>query len=242
MRAVSEIIDNLPKNQIIKGLEDLIKEKEITPEIAHVILIQHPLSEQEVRGIGQHIRDFFFDCHALGFPWYELNYRVEKGIGGMFAATTDMYNRTIDLPSSSGLQLPLTLAHELVHSYQMEHGVVYSPLRAMREEKVKGNNIRVFSPVQCLVEGWATFVSKIYARARDKGIGRNIYEKALEEKNSWSGFLGALGNAEAKGQYDGCELFEMIYERHGFDFARKCAVDLIADSVLGDVACGFSKK
>lgn len=229
---LNEILKELEKGDKLLRIENMIQEGKINERLAEGLLLQSPLSEKEVIEIVNDIKKEFYQRHGLEFPDYKIEYVDSKNLDTI-AGTTDIFTKTITLPNNQGLIIPVTLAHELAHSYQMENSVLYQKFKELNEDKNYKEMIYVGNRTSCLTEGWATFVSKIYAEIRDERIGKNVYLNLLKEKNNFVTFVYLLSNDPKYYGYDeGCRLFEKIYEKNGFNITCKLAQALISDDVL----------
>ncbi len=248
-----EIISQLPENGRLSKLEELILQDKITVPVACVLLHQYPPSGQEVMSVAADVKAALKESYGLEIPDYELIYQKERTDDWQIAATIDWLEKKIYIPPDLDISLPITLAHELGHAYHAENSAIFRLLKSLNPKKKMFVNAKSSDEEKqfidfacgsfCIREGWANFVAKLYARARDERLGRKIYETLLDEKNDFIEFMFVLsGNPEYGGHAEGCFLFEKIHKEHGFDAAVEMAKTLISDGALRAFHKGFTKK
>lgn len=235
MHKFAELMDtSLWPSGRLAYVERLIREGNLGPNQADLLIRNNHILQQEIAEIADDVKRELQQEYGLAIPDYciqwvpYLNPRDHNvGIGA-----ADWRDRTLTFPTQGVIQLPIIIAHEHAHAYHMEHSEIFRSLKAAYNPGDTAHYEQIRQQARYIIEGWATFVSGLYARLRDARIGCCMYEQHYKEINGFMHVLDAMNNTNSSQYYRGAEIFEKIYARDGFDAAKTAANTLVTDKRL----------
>ncbi|MBP7708480.1 hypothetical protein KA107_02250 [Candidatus Pacearchaeota archaeon] len=231
----NEIIAKTPRFGRLAYLENLVKTGEIGADFMETALRINPIFPSETRQHFNSIREEMMSLFNVEIPIYSLKFKKTLGTFEKASGETDC-NGTIWLPYKAGQILPISISHEYGHAYHAENSILYKVLRGLEEKKDMGEVVRIKAGAQKLIEGWATFVSLVYARERDRYLGKNIYEKKVRAAQSWGKFLDKInaGETSLASYYEGLKIYERLFTNRGIKGALHAVHNFTSDKELTD--------
>lgn len=219
-------------------VESMLQEGCIGPNQADVILQKNHVLQKEIRDLVGDIAAELEGSYGIRIPRYGVFHDERLNPQGFTTGVglTDWRTKTITLPTEGEKSLPVIVAHELGHAYQMENSRLWWQLRSLDKCRDRYDAKREES--SHLIDGWANFVVLLHARQRDERLGVSMYEDTLREVCGLQALLDASNGTDRKGYYVGLQLFEKIFERDGFEGARHAATVLTSDAELREYARG----
>lgn len=224
----------LDEDNRLSYVEELIRQRKIGPFHAELIICNNHILHPEIKMIAEDSKKVLYNEFGIETPDYNLIFDRRLNPKGIRVGTglTSWINQTISLPSEGLIQIPIIVAHEQGHANHMENSKIFELLKEthfsdpLKYKKIRKNAINI-------IEGWPSFVSKLYARVRDRGIGINMYEQFADEAY---GFMALLDSSQKtrkrRGYHEGIRKFEDLYKRRGIETAKYAAYNLMSDYEL----------
>jgi len=215
-------------------VEGLVKDGTIGPDQADMIIRKNHILKDEIRELAGECKRTLFEQYGLEIPDYTLQFdpKLNPEWPYVGTASSSWIDRTIALPTEGVVEIPIFVAHEQAHAYHIENSEIFRRLKDVYEP----DNTARYEQVRCaghfIIEGWASFISGLYARIRDKRIGANLYQRHLERMNGYVHFLDIANKTDNRRYYDGMGFFDKVFERDGFEGAKFAANTLVTDEQL----------
>jgi hypothetical protein len=242
--SVQEVLGRIEKNMNLynsplppKGrlayVEGLLKSGTIGPNLADMIIRINHIPQEDILEEYEAAKSTLSD-YGIKVPDYTVKFdsRLNPGNTLTTKGATSWIDRSITLPTEGLIQTPIIIAHEQAHANHMEESRIFKIMKRAYHSGNQDLYKQIRQDGHFIIEGWASFVSGIYARIKDREIGAQLYQKHLVGMLGFTNLIDVFNQTDNRRYYDGYSLFDQILEKYGLESAKSAAYNLTTDEQL----------